>query len=322
MVDNQARWDAFILAQTHPQVGYLQVAAWGAFQQAAGRTVARLGVYDGGVLVAAALCVEQLLPFGLRGVLTPRGPIIAAGVDSAAVYAACRQHAFFAQAVFWRIEPLLPATVPAVARRRHDVQPAVTRVIDLTSSEEQLIEQMKQKTRYNIRLSQKKGVACVITPATEIDARDFFSLVTETSQRHGISPHARQYYQTMCQSLGKGGQLYAGRATAHGEVLAMILLYAVGDTVVYLHGASTQREKKLMAPYGLQWAAIKFARQHGAAWYDFFGVAPDDQAEHRLAGVTRFKNGFGGALLEYPGSFDIRLRPWFYRAYQLIRLVR
>ena len=84
-----------------------------------------------------------------------------------------------------------------------------------------------------------------------------------------------------------------------------------------------------MAPHLLQWEAIKLAKKEGCKYYDLFGIAPriNNEGEkheydkrHMYAGVTRFKLGFGGMPVEYPGTFDIKIRRYF--LYNLLRKFR
>jgi lipid II:glycine glycyltransferase (peptidoglycan interpeptide bridge formation enzyme) len=99
----------------------------------------------------------------------------------------------------------------------------------------------------------------------------------------------------------------AGKAGT--EVLAAIVVLVRGKEAVYLYGASSSSRRNLMAPYALQWQAMRDARASGCAGYDFFGIPPDDDPSHPMAGLYRFKTGFGGRIIHRPGSWDYTYRP-------------
>lgn len=298
---------------------FLQSWEWGAMHEAMGHPVLRVGC-DGGVMTAVVLS----LGFSRNVLFAPHGPVLAPGGDASVmgaladadvVHDFARQH----KCIALRIEPNVP---PNGFKRVADVSPAVTNVLDLTQSEEQLLAGMKQKTRYNVRRAAKKNVEIeFVTDYSDKLLDQWWTLLTETSERHGIGHHERSYYETMLTTLMSAGVMEAGIARHEGDVLGMTLNARYGNTYTYVHGANTHRKKNLMATYALQWEAIKRARETGATEYDFYGIAPEGDTEHYLAGVTRFKTGFGGETRERPGTYEIPLSPW-YRVYSLYRLLK
>jgi lipid II:glycine glycyltransferase (peptidoglycan interpeptide bridge formation enzyme) len=102
-----------------------------------------------------------------------------------------------------------------------------------------------------------------------------------------------------------------------GKVIAGNIVAFFGDTVTYMHGASSNEFRNLMAPYALQWHCIKLAKQSGYKYYDFYGISDD-----KWPGVTRFKRGFGGKELEYPGTWDAVFDGVKYKIYGLLRKIR
>jgi lipid II:glycine glycyltransferase (peptidoglycan interpeptide bridge formation enzyme) len=122
--------------------------------------------------------------------------------------------------------------------------------------------------------------------------------------------------QVLKASRAKGATVELAVAEHAGEGLAVHILIAFGDTVTYAHGASSSRKRELMAPHLLQWASMTRAKTQGFTHYDFFGVAPAEApASHPWAGITRFKEGFGGQRVSYPGAYDFVLNApgyWLY----------
>ncbi len=204
-----------------------------------------------------------------------------------------------------------------------DIQPPSTVILDLQPPEEELLAGMKSKTRYNIRLSGRKGVAVEQLGSEGLDC--FYQLYQETAERDRIAIHSREYYQGLLEEARVGGadiRIYAARHG--GETLAAVVTVFQGDTAVYLYGASSSRKRNLMPAYALQWQAIRDAKSAGCRVYDFFGIPPDGQdRDHPMHGLYRFKTGFGGRIVHRRGSWDYpfsRLLYGLYRAAEAIRV--
>lgn len=302
-------------------------------QAAYGRTVYPMAVRnDAGAIVALALIIVLPLPFGKSYFFSPRGPIISDAVDAAEVYRAIVQSDVFRKiarlhhSLFWRFEPLrpLPSSVrDFTAQKVEDVEPSMTSVIDLAPSEDELLAALKLRTRYNVRLAAKKGVTVkFVVPDTTASAAEigerFFTFVEETSKRHQIRSHEKRYYHLMIQTLAARGMLEMAIAYHDTDVLAMNMLVYDGDTVSYLHSGSTRIKKELKAPYLLQWETIRRAKMRGMRWYDLHGIGPNDPG-HRLYGVTQFKEGFGGRVVQFPGTFEFPISRVWYRIYRTVK---
>ncbi|HNX11192.1 MAG TPA: peptidoglycan bridge formation glycyltransferase FemA/FemB family protein [bacterium] len=195
--------------------------------------------------------------------------------------------------------------------RTIDVQPAQTLVLDLSLSTEDLLKGMHQKTRYNIRLAEKKGIE-IVEGKEYLD--DFLQLMQTTTSRDGFKSHSANYYR---QLLSSADFIKLMAASYQGKILAAGLFCFYGNTVTYLHGASSDSDRQLMAPYLLQWTVIQRAKQLGHLYYDFFGIS-----QKKWPGVTRFKTGFGGEVIDYPGAYDLIIRPIAYRFYTFLRRLR
>lgn len=198
------------------------------------------------------------------------------------------------------------------------VQPDNTLVLDLTKSEEELLAAMKHKTRYNIRLAERKGVK-IRTSNDPKDMEEFYKLIEITYQRSKIKAHTKNYYQKQFETLNREGLAKLVIAEYKGKTLVANFMIFFGQTATYVHGASSNEYRNVMAPHLAQWVAVKAAKEHGFKIYDFWGIAPDDDPKHSWAGVTRFKKGFGGREINYPGTFDLTINQGWYNIYKLIR---
>ncbi len=326
---DQRAWDHFLCTNAGAHHSVLQSWAWGEMQRAYGRVVERAVISDSKGVCAVVLVAVMPLLGGRSFVFSPRGPVLRLDVtDPEPVYAAlresewwrelCRQH----RVVFWRCEPLrLP--MPSGGHRVPDVEPAHTLVVDLSRSAEQLRSALKQKTRYNCSVAEKHGVRVSFASGADVDwdrlHTQWTQLLDETSGRHGIRHHPSAYYRTMMHELGQQGLCTLGEAQRGDAVLSMSLLLGYGDTMTYLHGASTQHHKEVMASTLLQWQSILYAQQQGYRWYDFFGAVPANDEHHRLAGVSRFKRGFGGEELTLPGTVEYPVSTGWYTVYRCVK---
>lgn len=197
--------------------------------------------------------------------------------------------------------------------------PTATRVLDISRREEEIMAQMKPKTRYNIRLAAKKGVEVKMLDSEDI----LYDLLVQTAKRDkGYSPHEKPYYTKMIKDLAKNDVAHIFVAEFRGEFLAAIMVSFFGEVATYLHGGFNESRRNLMAPYLCQWEAIKYAKRKGCKYYDFWGIAESSDANDPWAGITRFKEGFGGEKVVFPGSYDIVLNKFWYNLLTFIARVR
>lgn len=179
---------------------------------------------------------------------------------------------------------------------------------------------MKQKTRYNIRLAEKKGV----TVRTWDDIPAFHAMMLVTGGRDGFGVHSLEYYRRAYELFHPTGMAELLVAEFEGKPLAALMVFARGRRAWYMYGASTDEERNRMPTYLLQWEAMKWARSKGAEEYDLWGVPDEDEStleanfETRhdgLWGVYRFKRGFGGELKHAEQARDRVFNPLLYRLY-------
>jgi peptidoglycan pentaglycine glycine transferase (the first glycine) len=185
--------------------------------------------------------------------------------------------------------------------------------LDLTRSEEDLLASMKQKTRYNIRLAERKGIT--IRPGAAEDFPAIMAMYGETAVRDHFTIRPADYYLDAWNSLHQARIAQPFLAEFEGDPIAAIILVRFGKRAIYMYGASTDRERNRMPTYLLQWEAIRWAKAQGAEVYDFWG-APDEFVEtDKLWGVWRFKQGFNGEVVRHIGAWDYRARPFWYWVY-------
>jgi len=242
-----------------------------------------------------------------------------------------------------------------IIKAPHDMQPREIFVVDITKDAETLLSEMKAKTRYNIKLAEKRGVVVSHQPASSADKssvishkekhlKEFLKLTKEMATRHGITAHPENYYQKMIETLpSEMLKIYVAEyevpastrgndhsSTRGGKIIAANLVLFYGKTATYLHGASGNAHRDVMAPYLLQWQAILDAKELGFEKYDFGGIKStinnqkSKNNKNTWEGITTFKLGFSPNTVpvEFPGSYDIVVNPRKYAVYRIIQKLK
>lgn len=299
---DQPSWDAFVGSQK--TCHYNQGWGWGEAAEPLGGRIFRVAALDGSTIKAAMSVGSNPMRLTSRTQLyVSRGPTVDHPTNEIFDLFAKWLELLGREenSVGAKMEPNAPAGDRAWTdllltngfRPLHPPsQPRSTWLLHLEPDLDTLLANMKSKWRYNIRLAEKKGVE--IVSGTEKDLDDFYSIYRETSDRDGFYIHPQHIYEFIFRTYWELGQLEMLLARYQGSVIAAVTLVHLGNTAWYLYGASTDRNREVMAPHLLQWEGIKWAKDRGAAIYDFRGV-PDVPAEgQEMYGVYRFKQGFGG----------------------------
>ena len=308
---------------------FLQSREWEEIQRAVGRKTWRQ---------EGALIIRHDLGLGLNYLYCPR-PDFGPQQPGVGFFSAARDIAARERSIFLKIDPIHAIRMPTAgvyAREAASIQPRRTIVIDLRKSEAEILGAMHEKTRYNIRLAERKGVRIrKFTPTPKVgvgagesgirrteDFQIFWRLLRETASRDGFCTHPRAYYEKMLtvRSDAFSNELFFAEYGGEALAAALVNFYhpasgvqPSGDwSATYLHGASSRRHREVMAPHLLHWRIMREAKKRGVASYDLWGID-----EQKWPGVTRFKRGFGGAEIAYPASVDVVYRPWWYRAYRV-----
>ena len=201
-----------------------------------------------------------------------------------------------------------------------DIQPPDSTLVDLTGTEEEILEKMHSKWRYNIRLSERKGVVIHRYLGNDINLSEkidkFYELTKITNARDGNASHSKAYYADLIKSSAE--EVSAGKdvpvislyiAEHEGEEIASIMTLFSHNEAIYLYGASSNNKRNLMPNHLLQWTAMKDAKAYGSKYYDMYGMPPEGKDEnHPMHGLYMFKANFGGKNIHRTGSWDIPLK--------------
>ncbi|MFA5967338.1 MAG: peptidoglycan bridge formation glycyltransferase FemA/FemB family protein [Patescibacteria group bacterium] len=322
-------WDYFVLQ--HPEANLLQSWQWGEFQKSLGNKIWRLGVADQGQTIAQLLIIKLPLRFGRHIFYSPRALLLNKTLPAHQQHQAMKLiiekiHSLAAseKILLFRTDPPLPpddTTSLSIYKSLGFVlspkstQPKTSLWLDISSRSINLLMQMKPKTRYNIRLAEKKEITVRETTQPK-DIAIFNQLMHETALRDRFTPHPDNYYHQQLAILGAQNALSLFIAYDQEIPLAAALVSWFGPVASYLHGASSNQTREKQAPYLLHWEIIKAAKKRDCTVYDLGGINLAHNSA--WAGITRFKLGFGGNPTTYLGNLELPLnKPWF-KLYQLL----
>ena len=323
-----------------PAAHVLQAWEWGEFKERHGWRAERWGWGTSESPRAAAQVLSRPLPLlGLRVMYVPKGPAL--DYDDAsllqAVLADLEGLARERRALFLKMDPDVLVDTSAGGRAvtlleqrgwrpsREQIQFRNTSLIDLQPSSEDIMARIKSKWRYNIRLAKRRGV--VVRSGTLEDLPLLYKMYEETSQRQRFVIRPESYYVDAWGSFIQSGLALPLIAQVEAEPVAMIILFRFGRRAWYMYGGSRTVHRERMPNHLLQWEAMLWAKAQGCAVYDLWGAPDVLDGSDQMAGVHRFKMGFGAKLACHIGAYDYptsRFGYWFYAVAvpQMLALMR
>jgi lipid II:glycine glycyltransferase (peptidoglycan interpeptide bridge formation enzyme) len=317
LVTDPTRWNTALAALPYRHV--LQTWEWGQFKGRWGWTPR---YFLNEERTAAVLVLRRAFsPLKLNILYAPKGPALDYS-DSALVNQVLGDLAAVARrdrAIFVKIDPDLGQPDRSILLERgwrysaEQIQFRNTMLIDLTCGEDDLLAAMKPKTRYNVRLAQKKGVE--IRPGDLGDLDLLYHLYAETAQRDGFIIRPFDYYRDAWGSFIQSGLAHPLIAAVEGQAVAGLILFRFADRAWYMYGMSSALHREKMPNHLLQWEAMRWAKAQGCTVYDLWG-APDELNESdSMWGVYKFKEGLGADFAPHAGAHDFVVsRPgyWLY----------
>lgn len=198
-----------------------------------------------------------------------------------------------------------------------------TRVLDLSLNEDEILAQMHEKWRYNIRLATKRGAVVELVRSTPENLDIWMRLLVDTLSRDGFAGNSRSYYEVFIRSLEKNNQWWLYFSSFEGRVIAGGIFVFTPTRAIYYYGASSSlsADRKQMAPYLLQWTAIREAKMRQIPVYDFLGVADPSDPDDNLKWVTDFKEKFGWEMVVLPAKMLYPLS-WKYSGFSVLQKIK
>ena len=194
--------------------------------------------------------------------------------------------------------------------------------LDISKSEEEILKKMNQKTRYNVRLAEKKGVK-IVEDNSEPAFEEYWKLTEETTRRQKFFAHGKNYHRKMWQTMIVKGGGHLLKAIYEGKTLTTWALFELNGVLYYPYGASSNENREVMTSNLMMWEAIKLGKKHGCQMFDLWGsMGPEPDKNDPWYGFHRFKQGYGGELTEFVGTYDLVVNKTLYGIYMLADRLR
>ncbi|MEI6532977.1 MAG: peptidoglycan bridge formation glycyltransferase FemA/FemB family protein [Candidatus Roizmanbacteria bacterium] len=306
----------------------LQSWQWGEARKAMGIQVVRIGVFDNANLHQVfQMTIHKIPKFPYYLGYIPRSI-----TPSPEVLTFLHDYSISHNIIFIKIEPddsiaeeviLTHFSTKSfqIVKSPHSLFSEWTMEMNISSSEEDLIKQMKPKTRYNIRLAQKKGVT-VKEESNETGFKIFCDLYFDTCRRQRYFGHSPNYHEIVWNHM-KEGIAHIIIAYYDNTPLASYELFHFHNKLYYPYGGTSDLHRNVMPANLIMWEAIMLGKKLGANYFDMWGsLAPGYAENHTWAGFTRFKEGYGAQFVQKSGSFDLIVNTSLYTLYNQAHKLR
>ncbi|MBL7036514.1 peptidoglycan bridge formation glycyltransferase FemA/FemB family protein [Candidatus Microgenomates bacterium] len=326
-IKNKKVWETFVLSKK-PQT-FLQSWNWGEVNENLGEEIIRLGFYKNNVLVGICLLIKQNAKRGPH-FLIPAGPLMDWEDENLAKFFKKSVYDLAKKSKVWfvRIRPEIldnkkknnPLRGKELFRKLGMKQAPMhlhaenTWILDISKSEDELLSEMRKTTRYLIRKSLKYDLTIEVSKDPKL-SETLFNLQKETALRHKFVGFSEKLFKSEIKvfSIDKQAEVFLVKKAKEALAIAIIIFY--GDSAYYHFSGSTSKYREIPFSYRLQWEIIKHAKRRGIKFYNFWGIAPNDNPKHRFAGVTLFKTGFGGERIDWFPAHDLVINPLYYFTY-------
>lgn len=332
------------IVSTLPAAHVLQTWEWGQVKTRFGwQPFPRLWQDASGTVQAAALILER--SFRLPGLnrefriqYVPRGPMLCTWEDEdlrRRVLSDLHRSAIDRQAIFIKIDPEViqgRGISGTISSRENDLAQELVRngwlyspeqvqfrntiVVDLKPEPDEILSRMKQKTRYNIRLAERKGVA--VRPGGLQDIDLLYRMYAQTALRDGFAIREKDYYQHVWETFHQANMADFLIAEVDDQAIAAVIVFRFAGRAWYMYGMSLDLHREKMPNHLLQWQAMLKVREQGCYAYDMWGAPDTFDPSDEMWGVYRFKEGFGGEVIRYIGAWDLPVQRGVYLFYHRI----
>lgn len=317
-------WEEFL--SQHPEANFLQSWNWGQFHETLNHKIYRSGFLEEDTLVGVMLSVVENAKRG-KYLTVPGGPIIdwknkklvtqfTEEIKKIAKEEGC---------VFIRVRPQLKSDdfsknlfkELGFKNAPMHLHAELTSQLDINPTEEELLANMRKATRYEIKKAKNLGIKIETTSDTKT-IQEFYDLQLQTAKRQKFVPFSFKFLSEQFKIFLENNQAILYSAKFENKLLAQAFIIFYGAEAAYHYGASTGDGRKYPGAYLIQWEAIKEAKRRGMTRYNFWGVSPEGDNDHRFSGLSLFKRGFGGVDFEYLHAQDLIInRPRYLLNYSI-----
>lgn len=312
--DLRDEWEALVKGRFSS--GFLQSFFWSEFKRKVGWQTYKIGFLHKEKLIAGAVINKFQFSKNKNFIYLAEGPVM----DFEDTHAEETFHLLMSEidnvvdlkgenlTTHVRIDPRI-SIAPSYFNRFHkapfNMEPRNTLMIDLSKSEEEILKNMKQKGRYNIKIAVREGVEIRVASPSEAEVLNFADVYSQTVSRKKFDGKDKKYFEILFGHLKDLNNTKLFFASYKGKILASAIVIYYGDRATYFFGGTSSAHREKMAPYLLHWHIIQDAKKAGMRWYDFWGVSPRDaDSSHGWYGFTQFKEKFGGIRFDFIGAYD------------------
>jgi len=337
-IENETKYEPLAINENAP---FTQAWFFGQWQEAMGRKVRRFEIKKDFEIIGFFQVIKYPFPFGKSFLYIPHAPVLTSNTPQATskenkfpmgsahnneflkkfheklLKITKEENAIFARFDFHsRNLDRYFKKVPSYAYHSSYFQPKYEWILNVKKSEEEMLNNMHPKTRYGIRLAESKGVKVEIIKTDFLEYfSHFYDLMKKTAERNKFNLHPEIYYKNIFTSCEKNKNAFLVIANYNSKILVINLVLLYGETVYFVFGASSDEFKNLMAPHLSHWKTIIEVKKLDLKIYNFGAVGEE------FEGISRFKKRFGGELLEYSDSYDLVLKTFWYKLYNLRKWV-
>lgn len=321
VITDKRIWERFLIGQKPKS--FLQSWNWGDVNEKDGSKIFRLGFFKDNKLIGLCLIIEERAKRGAY-LIVPAGPIINwkdFGVVNLFVKSirdlATREHCWFI-----RVRPEIPRTLDNIkfftklgfiSAPMH-LHAENTWILDISHSEDEILAGMRKTTRYLVRKGERSDLIVELSNDPNF-SKILYKLQEETAKRHKFVGFPEELFRNEIDIFGKDNNARIFVCKKGKEILAMAIIIFYGDTAYYHFSGSISGHSEIPFSYFLQWQIIREAKKRGIKYYNFWGIAPNNDPSHRFAGVTLFKTGFGGEQIDWLHAHDLPVSPLYWLTY-------
>lgn len=308
-IEDKDEWETF-LARCE-EANFLQSWYWGEFHKRLGQKIVRTGFYKNKKLSGVMLSIVEEAKRG-RHLIVPAGPIINWNDRelTSAFVKEIKKIAYLNDCAFVRVRPQLLLNNFSeklfkdlgFTNAPMHLHAQSTSQLDITKSEEELLQQMRKTTRHEIRKAEKEKIK-IVTSEDPKDIKKFYNLQVKTSLRQKFIPFSYEYLHEQFKIFAENNLAFLYNAYFGKKLLSQAFIIFYGSEAVYHYGASTDEGRNHPGAYLIQWEAVQEAKKRKLKRYNLWGVANDPK--HRFYGLSIFKRGFGGEDVDYLQAQDL-----------------
>jgi lipid II:glycine glycyltransferase (peptidoglycan interpeptide bridge formation enzyme) len=165
-----------------------------------------------------------------------------------------------------------------------------TFVLDLSPSLEELRRNLDKKWRNQLTRAEKNGLNVVASNGMD-QYETFCTMYRQMRNRKAFETTVDvEEFERIQAELPESQRMQILICEHQGKPVAGVVASAIGDSAIYMLGATSDEGLDAKGSYLLQWTFVEWLKANGVKWYDLGGIDPG-----KNPGVYHFKKGFSGS---------------------------